>query len=203
MSFFRNLLHLLSKCNAGDGSREHLRSAPGHVSPGQRRLAAHFAASISSSRCTVRRSFISPILRLPSLFVNLAVVLGRIWISVGIVAYPYDHCVGDARENVKPMAFTPRAEFVYHVGIYGIERRLGQQVITSTSYEPCVYCLFESGPIVDLLFGTTHTESLVQLGIHIPQAYQFYVFSSLILHTVLYLLILYNYYYCNTIVSQI
>lgn len=44
MSLFRNLLHLLSECGAGDGSREHLRSASGHSSPGQRWLAAHFAA---------------------------------------------------------------------------------------------------------------------------------------------------------------
>lgn len=65
--------------------------------------AAHFAAQIRSSRCIVRHS---SILRLPFLFANLAFVLGRIWVGAGIVAYPDDHCIGDARENIKPMAFT-------------------------------------------------------------------------------------------------
>lgn len=105
-------------------------------------------------------SFISPILRLPFLFANLAVVLGRIWVGVGIVAYPDDHCVGDARENVKPMAFTSRTEFVYHTEIYCIKKRLGQQVITRRSNESCVYCLFESSPIVDLLFSAHRTRNL-------------------------------------------
>ena len=66
-----------------------------------------------------------PYSRLPFLFANLPFILARIWVSISIVAYPDDHCIGDARENVKPMAFTPRAEFVYHVGIYSIKRRLG------------------------------------------------------------------------------
>src|SRR3989304_8287307 len=92
---------------------------------------------------------LQPYSRLPFLFTNLAVVLGRIWVGVGIIAYPDDHCVGDSRENVKPMGFTPRTEFVYHTGIYCIKRRMGQQVITSRSIEPCVYCLFESSSIVD------------------------------------------------------
>ena len=84
--------------------------------------AAHFAAQIRSSRCIVRHS---SILCLPFLFAYLAFVFARIWVGDGIFANPDDHCVGDARENVKPMAFTPQAEFVYHVGIYCIKRRLG------------------------------------------------------------------------------
>lgn len=73
MSVFRNLLHLLGKCGAGYGRREHLRFVPGHVSPGQRWLAAHFTAF------------------LPGL-----AVLGRIWVGEGKVAYPDDHRLGNA-----------------------------------------------------------------------------------------------------------
>ncbi len=68
------------------------------------------------------------------LFTRLA-VLGRIRVGEGKVVYPDDHRLGNAGDNVKLLLRTPRAEFVYHTGVYGIERRLGQQVIAGRSNE--------------------------------------------------------------------